>query len=261
MNISLDWAIPQITVFILVVSRLSGLFLLAPVFSSPLIPGRIKAMALLALSLCMTPMVAHETTKVPTTAIDLGTAIVVQTLIGLALGFAVSVIFAAVQTGASLIDMSIGFSLANIIDPSTNTHVSIFSSFYTMVATLSFLAINGHYWLLTGFVRSFNAIALDEIPNFNKLFAGVEEVFLQLFAIAFQIAAPILVTLLLADVVLGVIARVVPQMNVFFVGIPLKIGVGLAAVIITIPSFVNLFEAKLSTVLSGAAVFAHFGGG
>ena len=261
MNIPIDWAIPQMTAFLLVVSRLSGLFLLAPVFSSQMIPMRIKVMALLVLSAAMTPLVtAEQQAFLPTDAISLMVLIGKETVIGLAMGFAVSMVFSAVQVGASLIDTSIGFSLANIIDPLNSSHSSVFGSFYTMVATLSFLAINGHQYMLLGFKKSFDIIPITGMPKFTAIFSNVIEIFGQLFLIAFQIAAPVLVTLLLVDIVLGIVSRVVPQMNVFFVGIPLKIGVGLGAVIIALPAFVSFFEHRLSDIVTGASVLAKAAG-
>lgn len=263
MNIPIDWAIPQLTAFMLVVARLSGLFLLAPVFSSQMIPARVKIMALLVLAATMTPIVTGgnlATLEVPTNGFTLTLALGKEIIIGLALGFAVSIVFTAVQVGASFIDTSIGFALANVIDPLNSSQGAVFGGFYSMIATLAFLAVNGHHWMLAGFTRSFEIVNVDEMPRFEQIFANVFEVFSQLFLVAFQIAAPVLVTLLLVDVVLGIVARVVPQMNVFFVGIPLKIGVGLAAVVIALPSFVTFFERRVSDIVTGASVLARAAG-
>ena len=254
MEIPLDIAVPQVIGFMLVVARLSGLFLIAPVFSSPMIPPRLKLMALLAMAATLTPIVMPAAPDVPVDALSLVIAIGTETIIGLAMGFTVAIVFSAVQVGASLIDTSIGFSMANIIDPLNNAQASVMGSFYSLVATLAFLSVNGHHWVLAGFTRSFDTIALGATPDMEKMLANLFFVFGQLFAMAFQIAAPVLVTLLLVDVVLGIVARVVPQMNVFFVGIPLKIGVGLVAVIISLPTFVGFLEQRVSDVVAGAGV-------
>ena len=257
MNIPIEWAVPQVLAFVLVVARLSGLFLLAPVFSSKQIPGRIKVMSLLVLALTMVPVVATgNTAEIPDSGIALALLVGKETMIGLALGFAVSIIFTAVQVAASFIDTSMGFSMANLIDPMSGSQGAVFGSFYSIVATLSFLAVNGHHWMLVGFTRSFSVIGITDYPKFQQLFGNAMNIFSQLFVMAFQIAAPILVTLLLVDVVLGIVARVVPQMNVFFVGIPLKVGVGFAAIIISLPTFVHFFEGRISDIISGASVLA-----
>lgn len=256
MNIPVDWAVPQIVAFMLVVSRLSGLFLLAPVFSSKMIPGRIKLMALLVLAVTMTPIVAASAHNLPVDGVGLTVMVAKETIIGLALGFAVSIVFSAVQVGASFIDTTMGFSMANIIDPLNNTQASVFGSFYSLVATLSFLAIEGHHWMIAGFARSFTIISVDQMPRFDRMLDNAQVIFVQLFVMAFQIAAPVIVTLLVVDVVLGVVARVVPQMNVFFVGIPLKVGVGMLAIIVALPAFVNFFEGRVSDIITGASVLA-----
>ena len=256
MDIPLDIAVPQVIGFMLVVARLSGLFLIAPIFSSPMIPPRLKLMALLVLAATMTPIVMGDAPAVPVDALDLLLAMGTESIIGFAIGFSVAIVFSAVQVGASLIDTSIGFSMANIIDPLNNAQASVLGSFYSLVATLAFLSVDGHHWMLAGFTRSFEMIPLGATPDVERMMANLFAVFGQLFAMAFQIAAPVLVSLLLVDVVLGIVARVVPQMNVFFVGIPLKIGVGLVAVIISLPTFVGFLEQRVSDVVAGAGVLA-----
>lgn len=253
MDIPLDIAVPQVIGFMLVVARLSGLFLIAPVFSSPMIPPRIKLMALLVLAATLTPIVATANPTVPTGILDLVLAVGTEAIVGLALGFSVSIVFSAIQVGASMIDSSIGFSMANIIDPLNNAQAAVLGSFYSLVATLCFLAVNGHHWMLAGFKRSFDTVPLGAAPDIQKMMDHLFTTFGQIFSMAFQIAAPVLVALLLVDVVLGIVARVVPQMNVFFVGIPLKIGVGLAAVIISLPTFASFLEHRVDDIVKGTS--------
>jgi len=94
------------------------------------------------------------------------------------------------------------------------------------------------------FAAGIAVLPLGHAPDFHRLLAGSMSVFMQLFVIAFQIAAPVVITLLLVDSVLGIVARVVPQMNVFFVGIPLKVGIGMAAIIISLPTVLNVFQGQ-----------------
>lgn len=256
MEIPLEFAVPQVIGFMLVVARLSGLFLIAPVFSSPMIPPKIKLMVLLVLAATLTPIVATTSPEVPASVLPLIIALATETIIGFAIGFSVAIVFAAVQLGASLIDTSIGFSMASIIDPINNAQGAVLGSFYSMVATLAFLSVNGHHWLLAGFKRSFEVVALGAVPDIEQMMTNLFATFAQLFAMAFQIAAPVLITLLLVDVVLGIVSRVVPQMNVFFVGIPLKIGVGLIAIIVSLPAFTGFLEQRVSDVVAGAGVVA-----
>ncbi|MCB0879531.1 MAG: flagellar type III secretion system protein FliR [Thermoleophilia bacterium] len=256
MQIPLDIALTQVVGFMLIVARLSGMFLIAPVFSSKMIPVRIKVMALLVLAATMTPIVMGQQPDVPTDVLGLLISMLLESVVGLAIGFSVAIVFTAVQVGASLIDTSIGFSMANIIDPVNNVQASVLGSFYSLVATLAFLSVNGHHWMLVGFTRSFDIVPVGGVPDVEQMSSNLFAAFSGLFMMAFQIAAPVLVTLLLVDVVLGIVARVVPQMNVFFVGIPLKISVGLVAVIITLPTFTGFLERRVNDVVAGVGVVA-----
>lgn len=256
MDIPLDFAATQVVAFMFVIARLSGLFLIAPVFSSPQIPGRIKVMMLFVLGATLAPIVSSGSTKIPTDIVGMIASIASEALVGLALGFAVSIVFSAIQVAASLIDTSIGFSMATIIDPLNNAQGAVLGSFYSIVGTLAFLSVQGHHWLLAGFKRSYDTVPLGTAPDVEAMLHNLFATFGQLFGMAFQIAAPVLVSLLLVDVVLGIVSRVVPQMNVFFVGIPVKIGVGLVAIIITLPSFTGFLEHRVSDILAGASVVA-----
>ena len=258
MEIPVDWAIPQIITFLLVVGRLSGLFLIAPVFSSPMIPGKLKIMMLLMLALTITPIVSGTATApMPTGIVELLIAMVVELTMGLALGFSVAIVFSAVQVAASFIDTSIGFSMANIIDPLSNTQATVLGSFYSIIATLIFLSINGLHYMLAAFKQSYAVVGVGQVPDFSKILDNLFFTFKHLFGMGFQIAAPVLITLLLCDVVLGIVSRVVPQMNVFFVGVPLKIGVGLVAIIIALPNFSGFLENRVSDILDGAGVITN----
>ena len=253
-DLPLGWATQEAVAFLLVVARLSGLFLLAPVFSSRMIPVRIKLMALLVLAATMTPIALAQGDggELPTEALPLALAMAQESLVGLALGFAVSLIFTAVQVGASLMDLGIGFAMAEIVDPATSARGSVLGAFYSMVVTLAFLAIGGAEALLQGFIGTYDAIGVGASVPMEAMLDNVITLVGQLFVMGFQIAAPVLITLLLADVVLGIVARTVPQMNVFFVGIPLKIGIGLVAVLIALPQTVGFFENRVSDVITGA---------
>jgi flagellar biosynthetic protein FliR len=260
MDIALNNMVPWTLSVLLVVGRLSGLFLLAPIFSSRMIPVKIKMAALLTLSVTITPIALGtgniDMAAIPTDGFSFMLLMSKELLVGFGLGFAVSLIFTAVQFGASLIDTSIGFSLASVFDPVSGSQNAIFGGFYTMVATLCFLSINGHHFMLAGFVRSFELVPLTGTPNFQRMANNIWEVVGSVFAMGFQLAAPVVITLLVVDVVLGVISRVVPQMNVFFVGIPVKIAVGLVAVMVSLPTFVGFFETRINDIVNGAGVLA-----
>ena len=129
-----------------------------------------------------------------------------------------------------------------------------------MVATLVFMAIGGPEMVIMGFVTSYQVVGLEAFPSIPGLVSEVAELFFAIFTNGFRIAAPIVVTLFLTDVVLGIVARVVPQMNVFFVGIPLKIGVAMIAIVVSMPMFMEFFGQRFEDIAAGVAVLAQAGG-
>ena len=255
MELALDSMAPMAVAFIMVVARMSGLFLVAPLIASPLLPMRVRLMMLVVFSAMLTPVMATGYV-VPDSGSVLALGIGQEVIIGLAMGYAVSLIFAAIQVGANMIDLSSGFALANVVDPLSQSQGAVFGAFYTIVASLIFLAMNGHHMLIEGFVASYQLVPMNGQLDVGALMSNLYEQFGLLFANAFRIAAPVIVTLLLTDVVLGLVARVVPQMNVFFLGLPAKIGLGMTAIVLSLPMFAQFFEARITDIAAGVAVLA-----
>ncbi len=253
----------HLPVFLLVFVRLSAFFVSAPIFSIRGVPNQYKVgLAFLVAFICFSYVPAD--TRVP---LDLTFALyaVKEALIGLILGFIVQLLFYAVQVAGGLIDMQMGFSLANVIDPRTGVYVPITGSFKNILATLYFLTINGHHLLLRGIVASYQAVPIANawIPLGDQhVLQFVVKLFAQMFASAFLMAAPIVVALFLVDLSLGIIAKSVPQFNIFVVGIPIKVIAGFLVMIVVLPAFFtvisSLFEhmfyamSEMMTILGGS---------
>jgi len=151
-------------------------------------------------------------------------------------------------------DMQIGFAMANVIDPNTGTSAPLLGNFKYMVITVLFLMLNGHHYLLSGLMNSYSWMPIDN-ELFGRIMSGDVTVFLtkafsMTFLLAIQVAAPLMVALFLTDVGLGFLTKTAPQFNVFVVGIPIKIIVGLFLLIILIPSLAVLFENLFSILFS-----------
>lgn len=179
---------------------------------------------------------------------DLGYVLMIirEVLIGLLMGFVAYLIFSVILTAGSFIDIQIGFGMANVLDPMTGASAPVLGNFKYIIATLVFLSINGHHYLLDAVIRSYNWIPLSN-DVFQRIYRGgvtefLVSTFSQSFTLAFQMAAPLVVALFLTDVALGFLARTAPQFNVFVIGIPLKIIVGLVVLLLLIPGFIYAFE-------------------
>lgn len=226
----------DVVAFFLVLARLSPLFILAPLFSSKMVPARARAVIALALAVGLTPLAlrgAHG--PLPLDVLALVPLVLKELLIGLALGFAVGVVVAAVQTAGSFLDTTVGYAFAQEVDPITGNNSAVLSNVYVLVATMVFLAIGGDQWLVEGVARTYELVPVDGLPQLGPLVAGAEHAFAGVFVAALEVAAPVLIAAVLTDAAFGVVSRVVPQMNVFAVGFPAKAIVGLLVFAATLP--------------------------
>lgn len=172
-----------------------------------------------------------------------------ELLIGCMLGFITQIIFAVFQLAGQMLDMQIGFGIVNVIDPQSGIQVPLLGNFQYVLALLCFFAINGHHVLLSCLVKSYQLLPIGGGVNLSgNLYAFIFNLAGDMFVSAFKLALPVLGVLFIADLIVGIIARVVPQVNVFIVSMPLKIGLGLGLMMIAIPALVWAFEMQFNSL-------------
>ncbi|TVX97651.1 flagellar biosynthetic protein FliR [Cohnella terricola] len=230
--------------FLLVLCRISAFFVVAPFFSSRNIPQTVKIGLAFFISVIVFLNVGFDT-KVTADATYI-LAIIREVFAGLLIGYVAYIFFSIVQTAGALMDMQMGYGMANIVDPITGASAPMLGNLKFMLMTLVFLGINGHHYLLAAIMDSYKWLPLD-----NKLFqiyyeGNVTEfltrTFADTFLLALQVAAPIVVAMFLTDFGLALLARAAPQYNVFVIGIPLKMLIGLALLVLLLPGFGALFQ-------------------
>lgn len=227
-------------VFLVIMARVTGIFLMAPIFGSQQVPVQVK----LALSLIITALIgmtlSPENIQLPSQLLGLVLLIASEMAIGFLIGYFVYLVFAAVTVAGQMIDMQLGFSIVNVVDPQFGTQLPLVGNFLYLLAMLVFLALNGHHVVLTALYRSYELIPLAGF----KLNGGLMDFLIQLvagmFVTAVKIGAPIIGALFAADFALGILARTVPQLNVFVVGLPLKDFLGLLVLLAALPLYVWL---------------------
>ncbi len=239
-----------LTGFLLALVRASAWMLLVPPFGTRAIPSQVKVGLAAALAI----PVAHKV-GADAPALEIGPligAIVLQIAVGVALGFLVQMFFAAVQAAGELIDLFGGFTVAPAFDPLSNAQSSTFGRFYQLLATMLLFALDGHILLVRGFLTSFDAITATgpSLDDFSGEIIGDLGTF---FVAAIEIAAPMLAALFLAEVALGLLSRAAPQMNVFMVGFPFKIGLTLVLAGLALPLLPGTVESLLGHALRGGA--------
>jgi flagellar biosynthesis protein FliR len=242
--------------FILVLARVTPLFVIAPLFSSQMIPPRVRGIIAVGISIGLAPIALHGQ-HIPTDPVTLAGLVIQGLLVGLAFAFTLAVLLAALESAGSIIDVLSGFSYGSLINPANGEDSAVITRFYSLVGTLIFLVIGGDAWTLQGLDRTFTLVPLTSAPRLTSLVGGVEQAFSTIFTGALEVAAPVLIALLITDVAFGVVSRVVPQLNVFAVGFPTKVAVALLVVSASLPFTANWVAGQLSVSVGDALTVLH----
>lgn len=248
----------QLVAFVLVMARVGGLFVLAPVFSSRLIPVRVRLALAGAIAVALTP-VATGGKAVPDDPVMLASLITKEAGIGLAFALAIGVVMAAVQAGAALLDTVVGFSFGAIVDPVTGVQSAPLAQLYSIFAAMVFLLAGGDRVMIGGLAKSYEMVPLGELPSASALAAMATSGLATVMIVALQIVAPVLIAMLVADAAFGLVARAVPQMNVFVVGLPAKIMLAFALIAATLPFVSRELQDELAQAVTNG--LAALGGG
>ena len=231
--------------FLFVFFRVGALILFVPILGSRQIPPVLKIGFIFFIAIVTFPLVKGQPLPEPRGVVELAIFLIMDVTIGLAIAYIARLIFAAVQVAGTVVDFQMGFGVVNVIDPQTETQVSVTAQFHNILAVLIFLATDAHHFIIQAIVDSFFILNPAKI-NFASI---TPEYMLYLFSgtftTAIKIAAPIMAILFFLSVGLGLVARTVPQMNVFIVGFPLQIGVGLLMVGLSISFFSILVQDQM----------------
>jgi flagellar biosynthetic protein FliR len=206
-------------------TRVLAWMVVAPPIATGGVPHTVKVVLSVGLGLAVVPLVRSHV-PAPEVAPMAG-ALLTQVVVGAALGFLTRLVFAAVESAGGLLDLFGGFALSAAYDPLSTTMTSIFGRFYALLCTTLIFATDAHLVIFQGFLRTFTAVPLDGHVSLGHIDATIAHAMTALFVAALQIAGPLLVVLFVADVALGVLNRISPQLNAFSLSFPLKIGLTL----------------------------------
>jgi flagellar biosynthesis protein FliR len=232
----------QISGYLLALLRATAWVFVMPPFAGRTIPQQVKVGFAAALALALGPhLAAHE---IPLETWPLLSASVLQILAGLALGFLGVIVFAAFQAAGELIDMFGGFSTASALDPISGVNANVFGRFYQLLATTLLFVIDGHLLVVRGFLTSFEAAPLATL-SLASLAELLVDNFGLFFLAAIEIAGPLLAALFLTEICLGLLSRSAPQMNVFILGLPLKLMLTIGLAGLAIPMLPGALDSLL----------------
>lgn len=227
----------QFHIFLLILLRVSALLVVAPIFGHRLYLARAKVGLAFMISLVVFPLVVDGGLQVPEGVFPYAFMMVREIIMGVVLGFAVLLLFIGIQFAGQLAGLQMGFGIVNVIDPQSQGQVSIIAQFLNILAILVVLSVDGHHLILRGLMSSFEAVPLGGVELKAPIIEKIVELTGHIFVIAVKISSPMLISLFLISVALGILARTVPQMNVFIVGFPVQMSVGLTVLVASLPLF------------------------
>jgi flagellar biosynthetic protein FliR len=228
---SLDAMLQFVPVFVLVLFRIAGLMLYAPLLGSAKIPKRVKALLAIILALGLTPGIARPAV-LPGTWWGVAIGIGGELIFGLAMGMILSFVFIAAQWAGDLIGQQMGFNLGEVFDPQYGSAGSVIGDMYYMLTLVVFLFVDGHRQMVRGIRDSFDALPLLSVGMDASTFDLIVRMFSAATILAIRLAAPILVTMLIVDLTLGFLGKTMPQLNVMTAGLSIKAMVGVVVMII-----------------------------
>lgn len=243
-----------LTAFLIFV-RVSTILMTAPFFGSQMFPRRVKLFFAVIVTILLYPVIPLQDAAIPVdaTMIQVIIAIFKEVSIGLAMGLVGQIIFSGIQFGGQFISIQVGLGFASVIDPLTQNQNGVLSQMLILLGTIFFLAIGGDAVYLKAMVKSFEIVPLGTVhmaapaPSLVRM-AG------QLFIVGVQLASPFIVVLFLMEICFAIFARIMPQANIFFIALPLKVYVGLVLFGIIVPRLLPAFQHFFDLIFKNLAV-------
>lgn len=233
--VSLSVSLPQLQLLFLVFLR-TGAFLMAlPGINTPSVPVLFRIGLALSASVLLVPALPPFDLPYLADGASLGVAAAGEVLLGLLAGMAVRLVFEGLQLAGQIAGYQMGMAIAEVIDPASEDQVALLSQFNTLLATLIFLAINGHHAFIRSLVESYAIVPPMGFQIQGPVVERLARLSAELFIVGLKAGAPVIVALMLSTVGFGLVARTVPQMNIFIVSMPLNIGVGLLFIGLSLP--------------------------
>lgn len=250
----MSFTVENLEFYLLVLMRISAFVLTAPFFNYNSIPARMKA----ALSLVLTIVVIQTLPVIPLSYIGvLGFSILVlkETVVGMILGFLCNVCFYIINFAGHVMDMEMGLAMASLFDPATNVQITVTGNIYNYFVMLMLVVTNSHYYIIRAIIDSFSYFNVGQAVFQNGIEGIIMDFMGNYFLIAVRICLPIFCCMMLINVILGVLTRAAPQMNMFVVGIQIKVLAGLVVLVLimqTLPTVSDFIFTEMKELVSQA---------
>jgi flagellar biosynthetic protein FliR len=239
----------QFLLFTLILTRVSGLVMTAPIYGTTDIPTNVRVLLAVALAVLVAPSQFGRSTPDPGTLIQYLLLVGSELLVGVALGFGIVILLSGIEVAGQLIGYTGGLLAAEVFDPTQQGNVSIFSRLLTLLVLAIFVAIGGHRMVMAGLLDTFQTIPPGSTVAPGCLYETLIELVTQSFALGIRASAPLVTALLLANLVLGLIGRTLPQLNILVVGFGMNTMLALGALILSLGAAVWVFEDQIGWAL------------
>lgn len=243
----MEYFVYNFQVFLLIMVRMNAMVIVAPFFSSGVIPFKMKTLLVFLITIVIFPMVVAKGFTISGNMGLYVLQILNQVVIGIYIGFLVSIIFAAFQLSGQYFAVQIGFGISEVLDPIGQVSIPLIGQLKNLIGILIFLIINGHHFMINAIYRSYE---LAPVMNVQKSVAGgllkyLSHSFSDMFVVALKIALPVVATIFLVSVSMGVLAKAAPQMNIMMLGFPFKIIVAFGVLLLITPLVVRIMQVSL----------------
>jgi flagellar biosynthetic protein FliR len=244
----LPFTVAGFQLFLVCLARMAAMLGTLPVFGSGTAPARVRIGLAVMLSLLIFPVVRPHLPPPDFSPAALALLILGESLLGLMVGFIAQLVLTSVEVGGTIIGYKMGFAAANVFDPQSQRQIELISQYQNVIAILIFLALDVHHLFLRAVVRSYELLPPGGIDVGSDAIPFLMTLVSRMFVLGIQLSAPILAVLILASLVMGILARVFPQLNVFMLSYPLNIGVGFLVMGLTLSLMVLVLEREFGFV-------------
>ncbi len=240
--LSIEPVLNAFLVFVLILTRLSGLLLTVPFFGAGTVPMRVRLLLTVGMALLLTPLYWTVPVENPGNLVNFAVILGQEAVLGLAMGLGILILFSGLQLTGQVIGQMSGMQLADVFNPTANASVSLFSQLLDLLTLAVFLTMGGHRQVIQALLDTFAWMPPGQVAFSENLILTLSEITSQSFVLGIRAAAPIMIALLLSVLILGLISRTLPQLNVIAVGFSLNSMVMLGMLSISLGGAAYLFQ-------------------
>ena len=245
----------QVACFLLVLTRTSGIFFISPFFGSLNVSAKVRAGAAILLAIILFPVVVKMyVVEVPATLLLFAFTVVKELFIGWLIGLVGYITLAAVNMAGKIMDMQVGFAVVQMMDPTTQQQSGMIGTFLYNLTIIYFIITNGHHVIISALAESFRIIPLDSMVWNTSLPQLINDLTAGVFLNGMKIAMPVTFAILLTNVGMGILARTMPQMNIFVVGIPLQLTIGMSMLSMVLPFYILFLDVIFNEMYANISI-------